>query len=106
MVSTLRKLTLVAPQALEASLTDTLLNMDPPAEGLTVIDARGHGASMLMASPAEQVRGAMNTVMVVTVVQSDQIEAALAAVAAACPVPRLSYWIEPVEDFGRLEYRP
>ncbi|MCB9961599.1 MAG: DUF3240 family protein [Hyphomonas sp.] len=99
----LRKLTLVCPKSIEPTLLDTLEGLTPELPGYTSQDGHGRGASMDLASTAEKVKGAMRIFTVIMVLPESGIGAVLEAVRQACPRRQISYWIEPVLDFGRLK---
>ena len=98
----LRKLTIVCPREIEAALADALDAVEPPLPGYTIIEAHGRGGALQPASAVERVRGALRTSMFILVLAQDRIEGVTEAVRIACPRPQISYWMEPVEDFGRL----
>ena len=99
----LRKLTIVCPKSIEATLLDTLEGLDPPLPGYTSQDGLGRGSSMDLASTAEKVKGAMRIITVLMILPENVIPVVLEAVRVACPRRQISYWIEPVLDFGRLK---
>ncbi|MEZ6000921.1 DUF3240 family protein [Hyphomonas sp.] len=103
MDSPLRKLTLVCPRSIEPTLLDTLDGLDPPLPGYTSHDGLGRGSSMDLASTAEKVKGAMKIFTVQMVLPENVIPMVLEAVRQACPRRQISYWIEPILDFGRLQ---
>ncbi|KJS26675.1 MAG: hypothetical protein VR75_06170 [Hyphomonadaceae bacterium BRH_c29] len=99
----LRKLTLVCPKSVEPTVLDTLDAMLPELPGYTCNDGLGRGSSMELASTAEKVKGAMRIFTVIIVLPEEGIERILDAVKCACPRRQISFWIEPVLDFGRLK---
>ena len=99
----LRKLTLVCPKSIEPTLLDTLEGLDPALPGYTSQDGLGRGSSMDLASTAEKVKGAMKVFTVTIILPEGGIPVVLEAVRIACPRRQISYWIEPVLDFGRLK---
>ena len=99
----LRKLTLVCPKSIEPTLLDTLDGLVPELPGYTSQDGLGRGRSMDLASTAEKVKGAMKIFSVLIILPENHIPAVLEAVRVACPRRQISYWIEPVLDFGRLQ---
>jgi hypothetical protein len=58
---------------------------------------------MDLASTAEKVKGAMKIITVLMILPENVIPLVLEAVRVACPRRQISYWIEPVLDFGRLK---
>jgi hypothetical protein len=49
------------------------------------------------------VKGAMKIITVLMILPENVIPLVLEAVRVACPRRQISYWIEPVLDFGRLK---
>jgi hypothetical protein len=58
---------------------------------------------MHLSSSAEKVKGAMRVFAVLIILPEEHINAVLEAIRRACPRRQISYWIEPVLDFGRLQ---
>lgn len=102
MASSIRKLTLICPKELEPTIADALAVHDHEIPAYTCFDARGRGSSMALSSASEKVTGAMHTVVFMMVLPSTEIDGILSIVKTTCPTPRISYWVESVEDFGRL----
>jgi hypothetical protein len=103
MDSPLRKLTLVCPKAIEPTVLDTLDAMVPALPGYTSQDGFGRGSSMHLASAAEKVKGAMKVFSLLLILPEDRIQDVLEVIRCACPRRQISYWIEPVIEFGRLQ---
>ena len=99
----LRKLTLVCPKSVEPTVLDTLEGLTPELPGYTSQEGHGRGSSMDLASTAEKVKGAMRIFTVMIILPEDGIANVLEAIRLACPRRQISYWIEPVLDFGRLK---
>ncbi|MFC2952685.1 DUF3240 family protein [Marinicaulis aureus] len=102
MGASLCKLTIICPREIEAVLADALDAMEPRLPGYTMIEAHGRGPKMQPASAAERVRGALRTAMFILILPRPRIEDVTGMIRTACPRPQISYWVEPVEDFGRL----
>ncbi|MEZ5921183.1 MAG: DUF3240 family protein [Parvularculaceae bacterium] len=102
MGASLRKLTIICPREIEAPMSDALDAIDPPLPGYTVLEAHGRGPTMKPATASERVRGALRMSLFIIILPAETAAEVLGAVRAACPRPQISYWIEPVEDFGRL----
>lgn len=98
----LERLTLVFPPAVEGGLLEFLLGQEPPLPGFTVVAAEGHGADFAAATLREQVRGRVARRMLLMVLPRERIEPLIAALRAALPHPHVTWWVEPVRDFGRL----
>lgn len=103
MDSPLRKLTLVCPKSVEATVLDTLQGLVPELPGYTSQDGYGRGSSMDLASTAERVKGAMRIFTVMIVLPEDGIAPVLEAIRLACPRRQISFWTEPVLDFGHMQ---
>lgn len=98
----LKRLTLVYPPDVEVDLIELLLALEPPLPGFTTLDATGHGADFAQASVREQVRGRVARCVLLMVVPHERVQALIAAIAQALPARHVSWWVEPVEAFGRL----
>ncbi|MAK64577.1 MAG: hypothetical protein CMF75_07560 [Maricaulis sp.] len=102
MGSTLCKLSVTAPRDIQSALADILDDLPDQVPGYTMLEAEGRGADMALASAAERVRGAMRAVQFVMILPRDEVSGVLDAIAQHCPRRQIAYWIEPVEEFGRL----
>ena len=102
MVAPICKLTIVCPRKVAATLADALDAMDPPPPGYTMIEAEGRGASASLPSTAERVRGAIHATMFLLILPRDEVDRITETVRRDCPRPQIAYWVEPVEDYGRL----
>ncbi len=80
-----------------------MLSLDPPIPGFTTWDAEGHGFGFAGATVSERVRGRVRKNLITAVIERDEAERLLQIVAQKAPVPHLTFWIEPVESFGRLQ---
>lgn len=103
MASSIRKLTLVCPKEIEPVIADLLSDYGTALPAYTSFDARGRGSTMNLASASEKVIGAMRTVIFMMVLPAQEIDGILSMVKTTVPNPQISYWVEPVEDFGRLK---
>jgi nitrogen regulatory protein PII len=99
----LRKLTLTCPKAGAISILDALDDIEPNLPGYTFIDGQGRGPQLDYMNASEKVQGAMRVVLIVIILPESQIEDVLAVVKAVYHRPQLSYWVEPVLDFGKLQ---
>lgn len=102
MDSSLRKLTLVCPKDAGISILDCLDTLKPELPGYTFIDGQGRGRHMDYVTANEKVQGAMRVIMVIVILPEEQIENVLSVVKQTYRRPQISYWVEPVLDFGRL----
>lgn len=98
----LRRLTLVYPPTLEDELVELLLAYEPELPGFTTLAAAGHGADFTRASPYERVRGRVARGMLLIVLPVASVDALLAHLAAHIRNPRVTWWTDPVIDFGVL----
>ena len=96
------KLSLVCPRDIRTALADILDDLPDTVPGYTMLDAEGRGADMRLATAGERVRGAMQAVQFVMILPRAAVSGVLDAIGARCPRRQIAYWVEPVEDFGRL----
>jgi hypothetical protein len=96
------RLTLVYPRSLEETIIELLLTADPPLGGFTTWAADGHGLDFSDATVAERVKGRVSRSVMVLVMPRSRLPALLEDVRTKAGVPHLAYWVEPVEEFGRL----
>lgn len=79
-----------------------MLRRDPPSSGFTTWIAEGHGLGFANASISERVRGRVKRAVLIAVLRRDELDHLVSEIAAAAPIPHVTYWIEPVEAFGQL----
>ncbi len=101
MSTTLVRLTLVFPTALESAITEALIE-HPTSPGFTLLHAEGHGSDFQGASVAEQVRGRIARRVLWMVLRPEQSEAIVAALREQIPSHDVRWWEEPVTRHGRL----
>ena len=102
MAQQLCKLTLVFPPSVEEKIIELLLTADPPLGGFTTWSADGHGLDFSDATGAERVRGRVSRSVMALVIPRSRLPSLLETIRMKVNVPHLAYWVEPVEDFGRL----
>lgn len=102
MTENLKRLTILAPIALEEPLVDALLNLRPALPGFTTMSASGHGARFDVASIRERVRGRIERSLLWLVLPADDVSRVLAHLREGMPHPDIVWWVEPVESMGRL----
>jgi len=102
MGASLRKLTLVCPREIQATLADVLDDIEPPIPGYTVVASSGHGPDTKLSSAYEKVRGAIRTSMFQLILPEERVQDVLDVIVNGCRRPQIAYWVERVEDFGRL----
>ena len=99
---TLKRLTLVAPRALEEDLVALLLDMQPPLPGFTTAHVAGHGEGFDRARIVERVQGRIDRVLLWLVLPAETVDRVLSRLCEALPQSEVVWWIEPVEKMGRL----
>lgn len=80
-----------------------MLALDPPVPGFTTWDAEGHGFGFSKATTSERVRGRVRRTLITAVLPRDDADHILNEIARQVPIAHLTYWIERVELFGRLQ---
>ena len=98
----LKRLTLLYPPALEGPLVELLLEHRPELPGFTTVAAEGHGADLDDAGIREQVRGRVARGMLTMVLPAALVEVVLASLRARFAHSDVTWWVEPVEQFGDL----
>lgn len=82
-----------------------MLGFDPSIAGFTTWSAEGHGYSFANTSVSERVRGSVRRQVITSILDRKTANALLRAIEQSAPNLGLAYWIEPVESFGRMEWR-
>lgn len=80
--------------------------MKPAIGGFTTLDVEGHGFDFSRASLGERVRGRVERQMLVSVLPREHAAAIRGVLRERLPVPHLTYWLEPVLEFGQLIEHP
>lgn len=88
------------PPGLEEDVVDLLLTSDE-IPGFQSYPIRGHGQVGAM-TVAEQVEGRRKRVQFEIVLETEILEALLAKLKEALPVPDIIYWVSPITASGRL----
>ena len=96
------KLTLVGPPHTAEQIIELLIDHEPPVRGFTSWSAEGHGQGFENASLEERVRGFVRRKVLVTVTTRETARSILRTIGERLAVPHLTYWIEPIEDFGQM----
>lgn len=96
------KLTLVYPPAAEDCIIELMLNTEPPLTGFTTWKAEGHGHDFSNASVRERVRGRVMRGVLSVVIARARLASLLEDIHRKAAIANLTYWVEPVEAFGRL----
>lgn len=102
MDKSLCKLTLVYPPDSEDQIVAFFLESCPPLPGFTTWMADGHGLDFREATAGERVRGRVRRGVLAAVLPRARVPSLLDGIRRELPVPRLAYWVEPVDSFGRL----
>lgn len=100
---TLKRLTLSVPRALEETVTETLLAMQPEVPGFSALEGSGHGEGFDHAGVEERVRGAIARCLILLVLPGEDVVRVLDQLRRALPHPDIVWWVEPVEAMGRLD---
>lgn len=98
----LKRLTLVAPRALEEDLVALLLEMQPALPGFTTAHVAGHGEGFERARVVERVQGRIDRVLLWLVLPAETVDRVLSRLREALPQSEVVWWVEPVETMGRL----
>ncbi len=81
-----------------------MLALDPPVAGFTTWMADGHGYGFKTASIGERVRGHVKRCVIVAVLKRLDAATLLDVIAEKAAIQHLTYWTEPVDDFGRMGF--
>jgi nitrogen regulatory protein PII len=98
----LKRLTVLAPRDLEASLLAAVLDLQPAVPGFTTTHVSGHGERFEGTRVKEQVRGRVDRVMMWLVLPAEDVERVLTQLRRCIPNPDIVWWMEPVDAMGRL----
>jgi nitrogen regulatory protein PII len=96
-------LTLIAARKLKQELFDYLSEQTDLVPGFTASEAAGHGPTMRLHSPAEQVKGRADCVTVYIIVNDEAAERLLERLKAAFMGAHIVYWTVPVTRLGLIE---
>ena len=80
-----------------------MLGFEPSISGFSTWAAEGHGFGFANASVSEHVRGRVKRQVITAVLDSTTAGKLLDTIERDAAVPHLTYWIEPVERFGRMQ---
>lgn len=97
------KLMLVYPPDAEDALVELMLTAEPPLTGFTTVMVDGHGHDFHTATVRERVRGRVKRGVMTLVVPRARVVPLLEDICARAAIAGLTYWVEPVEAFGRLQ---
>lgn len=95
-------LTLIVPNDIAQQVADVLLSRPDLAGGFTASPAAGHGASIALQAPGEQVCGHAPRTQIQTAGPEDAMRAILALVKSSLPRAQVFYWLLPVLAVGHL----
>ena len=96
-------LTLIAARSLRDELFDYLGEQRDLISGFTASDAAGHGPDVRLQTPAEQVKGHADEIMVRIILQAQDAAQLLERLKTAFAGSRMVYWIMPVSQFGVID---
>jgi len=96
-------LTLTAALSLRDELFDYLGEQRDLISGFTASDAAGHGPDVRLQTPAEQVKGHADELMVRIILQAQDAAQLLERLKTAFAGSRMVYWIMPVSQFGVID---
>ena len=102
MTGNLRKLVIVCPREVEENITEAFLDASPALPGFTSFEANGHGHDFAAASAREHVLGHVARCCLWIILTEPEVGHALDVLRGATRNPRVTYWIEPVLEFGHL----
>ena len=95
-------LVILAPETLEDRLIDELLMHPQWVSGFSSQNAEGHGSRAAHASARERVRGRERRVRLEAVATRANLQAMVEHLRRELPQPGVVYWVQALEDFGRL----
>jgi uncharacterized protein DUF3240 len=96
-------LTLIAARSLRQELFDYLSEQGDLTSGFTASEIAGHGPDVWLQTPAEQVKGHADELMVRIILQAQDAAQLLERLKSAFAGSRMIYWIMPVSDFGVID---
>ena len=96
-------LTLIAARSLRDELFDYLGEQRDLISGFTASDAAGHGPDVRLQTPAEQVKGHADELMVRVILLAQDAAQLLERLKTAFAGSRMFYWIMPVSQFGVID---
>ena len=96
-------LTLIAARSLRDELFDYLGEQRDLLSGFTASDAAGHGPDVRLQTPAEQVKGHADELVVRIILQAQDAAQLLERLKTAFAGSRMVYWIMPVSQFGVID---
>ena len=96
-------LILIAPHQLRDDLFDYLNEQTDLVPGFTASAAAGHGSTIRLRSPAEQVKGHADQAVVQIILPKTDAERLLDRVRASFAGTNIVYWIMPVMEFGTID---
>ncbi len=95
--------TLVTARSMRQELFDYLSEQSDLTSGFTASDVAGHGPDVRLQTPAEQVKGHADELMVRIILQAQEAAQLLERLKTAFAGSRMVYWIMPVSEFGVID---
>lgn len=83
-----------------------MLASDPPIQGFTTWTAEGHGENFSNVTDAERVRGRVDRSVFNVILAPSRARSLLNRLAQEAPLAHMTYWIEPILEFGRMAATP
>lgn len=80
-----------------------MLELDPPMTGFTTWTAEGHGYGFGSASVSERVRGRVKRSIIAAIMWRTEAKALLDIIADKAAFPHLTFWTEPIDEFGQMQ---
>lgn len=96
-------LTLVADRSVRRELFDYLAEQTDLVHGFTASEADGHGRTVRLHSPSEQVRGEADRLLIRIVLTDEGAADLLDRLGRAFRGAHLTYWTSPVSRFGVID---
>jgi len=94
------RLTLSCPEALAEQVIEFLLDHETMVGGFTTLSAQGHGRDFSSATLREQVRGRVQSTLLMTILPAENATILLKELRSHFRAPHMFYWTEPIHDFG------
>lgn len=94
------RLTLSCPVSLAEQVIEFLLDHETMIGGFTTLPAQGHGRDFANATVREQVRGRVQSTLLMAILPAESVTPLLKELRGHFRAPQMFYWTEPVHDFG------
>jgi len=94
---------MIVPRPLRDDLLDYISEQNDLLFGFTAFDAAGHGSTIRLRTPAEQVKGHADQTMAQIVLPRASAEELIERMRTSFAGTRLVFWMLPVLQFGAIE---